>query len=60
MDATRADIVCLQETKMQSIPRRIMLSMLGSDFEHSLVLPSVGASGGILLAWRCHLRNEQS
>jgi hypothetical protein len=32
-----------------------MLSMLGSDFSNFLVLPSLGASGGILVAWKHHL-----
>jgi hypothetical protein len=50
-----ADVVCLQETKMMQISQRILLSMLGSDFTGSLVLPSLGASGGILVAWRRHL-----
>ncbi|CAD6239004.1 unnamed protein product [Miscanthus lutarioriparius] len=30
----------------------VILSMLGSVFSHWVVLPAVGASGGILLAWR--------
>jgi exonuclease III len=52
----RADIICLQETKMQSCSRRFVLSLLGPDFDNNFVaLPSVGASGGVLLAWRSKL-----
>jgi exonuclease III len=47
----RIDVVCLQETKMAAISRQIVLSMLGSDFDNNYIfLPSVGASGGILIA----------
>jgi exonuclease III len=42
--------VCVQETKLTEVPRRTLLSMLGSDFSNFLVLPSLGASGGILVA----------
>jgi hypothetical protein len=42
---------------MSVIPRRLMLSMLGSDFDTNFIsLPLVGASGGILVAWRQGLR----
>jgi exonuclease III len=46
------DVVCLQETKMASISQRDVLSMLEADFNQFIVLPSVGASGGILVTWR--------
>lgn len=52
------DIVCLQETKMEVVTRRLILSMLGVDFDNNFVfLPSVGARGGILIAWRSKLGN---
>ena len=51
----QAEIVCLQETKMSGIPRGCILSLLGSDFPYWLELPSAGASGGILVAWRHRL-----
>ena len=50
-----ADIVCVQETKITAISQRVILSALGSDFTGYLALPSVGASGGILVAWRHHV-----
>lgn len=53
VDSTRTDIVCLQETKMADISRGLILSMLGSDFDNNFCfLPSIGASGGILVAWK--------
>lgn len=56
VDSAKVDVVCLQETKMPSISRRMVLSMLGSEFDNNFVaLPSTGASGGILLAWRAKL-----
>jgi mannosylglycoprotein endo-beta-mannosidase len=52
VESTKADIVCLQETKMEIIPRGAVLSALGSSFSHYTFVPSVGASGGILVAWK--------
>jgi len=37
---------------MSGISRGCILSLLGSDFPHWLELPAIGASGGILVAWR--------
>jgi len=51
VESTKADIVCLQETKMEHLSQRIVLSVLGSTFSHYISVPSVGASGGILVAW---------
>jgi exonuclease III len=52
VNASRADIVCLQETKMAVVPQGVLLSMLGTDFSSHVELPSTGASGGIIVAWR--------
>jgi exonuclease III len=61
VDSAKIDIVCLQETKMASFSRQIILSMLGSDFDNSFIcLPSVGASGGVLIAWRSRLGDVQA
>jgi exonuclease III len=46
VEASRANIVCLQETKMADVPRGALLSMLGSDFSSHMALPATGASGG--------------
>lgn len=53
--SSRVDVVCIQETKMTEISRGTILSTLGSDFTHFVELPAVGASGGILVAWRNEL-----
>jgi exonuclease III len=56
VQSTKIDIVCLQETKMADVSREVILSMLGSDFDNNYIfLPAVGASGGILVAWRSSL-----
>lgn len=52
VDSNKADIVCLQETKMEVISLGVVLSALGSSFCHFTFVPSVGASGGILIAWK--------
>ena len=61
VDSAKIDIICLQETKMVAITRQTILSMLGSDFDNNFIcLPSVGASGGILIAWRRRLGAAQA
>lgn len=55
VDMAKVDMVCLQETKMETVSRRLVLSMLGSSFTHYTYLPSVGASGGVLICWKDNL-----
>ena len=50
VDSSQSDIVCIQETKITGISRRIILSTLGLEFSYFVAAPSVGASGGILVA----------
>jgi hypothetical protein len=52
VDSARVDVVCLQETKMVDVSRFLLLRMLGLAFDNFVFLPSVGASGGILVAWK--------
>jgi exonuclease III len=52
VDSAKIDVVCCKETKMQFISRRDMLSMLGVEFTEFVFLPSMGNSGGILVAWK--------
>jgi exonuclease III len=52
VEASKVDIVCLQEMKMANVSQRVLLAMLGTDFSCTLELPASGASGGILIAWR--------
>jgi exonuclease III len=52
VDSAQVDVVCLQETKMVDVSRFLLLRMLGPAFDNFVFLPSVGASGGILVAWK--------
>lgn len=53
VNSSRIDILCLQDTKMELVTRRLILSMLGSAFDNNFVfLPSARASEGILMTWR--------
>ena len=48
--AHRPSLVCLQETKISDRVADFAIEILGTTFQYDFV-PSVGASGGILLAW---------
>jgi exonuclease III len=50
--SARPDMVCLQETKKASISRFMVMSLLGSEFDHFICLPALGTRGGILVAWK--------
>jgi exonuclease III len=58
LDSEQIDIICLQEIKMQVVDRGIILSIQGGvgSFSDYVVLPSIGASGGILIAWKQQVR----
>jgi exonuclease III len=45
-------VVCLQETKLDSISDFNILSILGSGFSNFVFSPAHGSRGGILVAWR--------
>jgi hypothetical protein len=47
----KADIVCLQETKLECISNRIIRSLWGDHYADWCCVPSNGASGGIFLMW---------
>jgi exonuclease III len=47
----RVDIVCLQETKLDLISRKIIKSLWGCSYADYCYVASSGASGGILLMW---------
>lgn len=46
------DIVCLQETKKDSFDSAFIRKICPASFDSFEILPSVGASGGILIAWK--------
>ena len=52
VESTRPDIVCLQETKKESISRFMVFYLLGNVFDQFTFLPAIGTRGGILLAWK--------
>jgi exonuclease III len=47
----RVSLLCLQETKMVNVLPALVNEMLGPLFDYCF-LPSVGLSGGIVMAWR--------
>lgn len=47
----RASAMCLLETKVDVLSDRFAYDLMGSDFDY-VCLPAVGASGGIVVAWR--------
>jgi exonuclease III len=62
ISSTRPDIVCLQETKKETISWRMVMTTLGIDFDNFLVLPAVGTRSGILMAWKgsvCRVLNSR-
>lgn len=50
--AMRPHIVCLQESKVQNMNSRILLSTLGADMDGHVLLPAEGMRGGVLVAWK--------
>lgn len=51
MDAA-CDIICFQETKKEAFDASFIKKICPSAFDRFESLPSVGASGGILTAWK--------
>jgi exonuclease III len=47
----RVDIVCLQETKLEHISRRVVNSVWGCPYVDWCYAAAIGAAGGILLMW---------
>jgi exonuclease III len=47
----KADVICLQETKMECMTRSLVMSLWGCHYVDWVFLGSVGASGGILVMW---------
>jgi len=59
--STEATVVCLQETKISSWTHNLLVETVGSDMASNAVyLPSVGASGGILIAASDRLNSNSS
>jgi hypothetical protein len=47
----QCDIVCLQETKLDTLDRRVIRSVWGNPYVDWAVLDAVGTAGGVLLMW---------
>jgi hypothetical protein len=47
----RVDVVCLQETKLEHISRRVVKSVWGCRYVDWCYVAAFGAAGGILLMW---------
>jgi exonuclease III len=47
----KADIICLQETKMAAINRRVIQSLWGNQHVDWIILGSNGTARGVLLMW---------
>ena len=47
----KCDIVCLQETKLETLDRRIVRSLWGNPYVDWVFLEAVGTAGGVLLLW---------
>jgi len=50
--SSNAEIVCLQETKIEHMNQRVFLSVFGSSYDKFVALPANGTRGGILIAWK--------
>jgi hypothetical protein len=46
----RATTLCLVETKVDVLSATLVSELMGADFDY-MCLPSVGASGGVIVAW---------
>lgn len=49
---SKSEIICLQETKRESFDSNYIKNFCPLDFDAFQFLPSIGASGGILVAWK--------
>lgn len=47
-----AEIVCLQETKVESMNQHLFLSVFGSSFDKFVALPANGTRSVVLIAWK--------
>jgi exonuclease III len=48
----KADIICLQETKVANMSFSKFISACGSEFDKFVTLPAIGTWGGVLIAWK--------
>ena len=53
------DIICLQETKKEDFNLAFIRNFCPADFDKFEFLPSIGASGGIIIIWKGRLFNGE-
>ena len=46
----RVSVLCLVETKIDVLSSAMAADLMGTSFDYAL-LPSIGTSGGVLVAW---------
>jgi endonuclease/exonuclease/phosphatase family metal-dependent hydrolase len=51
IEESSAAVICLQETKMTSFDNTSIRSFAPKRFNHFVCVPSIGASGGLLVLW---------
>jgi exonuclease III len=51
IDESGASIICLQETKLQNVDMHIIRKFAPRRYDKFDFIPSLGASGGILVLW---------
>jgi exonuclease III len=51
IDESCCDIICLQETKCESVDWRFIRKFAPKRFDNFVFSPSVGASGGMIVLW---------
>ena len=49
---SKSEIICLRKTKKRELWQQLHQKLLPPDFDAFQFLPSIGASGGILVAWK--------
>lgn len=49
---SRSEIICLRETKKDNFDRNFIRNICPAEFDGFHFLPSIGASEGILIAWK--------
>jgi exonuclease III len=49
---SKSEIICLQETKREQFDVGYIRNFCPIEFDSFELLPSIGASGGILVAWK--------
>ena len=56
----KGEVICLQETKLETVSRAIVRSLWSNRFADWKFLESEGASGGVLITWDKHVAEVQN